>query len=197
MSVKVGQKIDNFKGTAVIGQDFKEISLADYQGKYVVVFFYPLDFTFVCPTEILKFNELYPEFKKRNVEIISVSTDSKYSHLAWKNTPVTEGGIGDIQYPMMADFTKQIAAQFGVLIEHSGTALRGTFLIDKAGVLQHATINNLDLGRNIHETLRMVDALQFTEEHGEVCPAEWAAGDEAMKANRDSLKAYLTTHTQK
>lgn len=196
MSVKVGQKVENFKGTAVIGQEFKQISLDEYKGKYVVLFFYPLDFTFVCPTEILKFNELYAEFKKRNVEVISVSTDSKYSHLAWKNTPVTEGGIGDIQYPMVADFTKQIASQFGVLIEESGLALRGTFLIDKAGVLQHATINNLDLGRNIHETLRMVDALQFTEEHGEVCPAEWEAGDDAMKPNQDSLKAYLSTYAK-
>lgn len=197
MSVNVGQKVENFKGTAVIGQEFKEISLDDYKGKYVVVFFYPLDFTFVCPTEILKFNELYSEFKNRNVEVISVSTDSKFSHLAWKNTPVAEGGIGDIQYPMIADFTKQIAAQFGVLVEQSGLALRGTFLIDKAGVLQHATINNLDLGRNIHETLRMVDALQFTEEHGEVCPAEWSAGDEALKPNQNSLKAYLSTRTTK
>jgi len=192
MSLMVGQKVENFKGTAVLGQDFKSITLDDYKGKYVVLFFYPLDFTYVCPTEILKFNELYPEFQKRNVEIISVSTDSKFSHLAWKNTPIAEGGIGDVRYPMIADFTKEIAQQFGVLVEESGVALRGTFLIDKAGILQHATINNLDLGRNIHATLRMVDALQFTEAHGEVCPAEWEQGHEAMKPTQSGLKEYFS-----
>ncbi|MCF7801378.1 MAG: peroxiredoxin [Candidatus Marinimicrobia bacterium] len=193
MSVKVGRKVDNFKTTAVIGQEFKEISLDDYKGKYVVLFFYPMDFTFVCPTEILKFNELYPEFQKRNVEVIAVSTDSKFSHLAWKNTPVVEGGIGDIKYPMIADFTKDIGRQFDVLVEDSGVALRGTFLIDKEQVLQHATINNLDLGRNIHETLRMVDALQYTEEHGEVCPAEWESGQKALDPSKDGLKVYFTS----
>jgi len=195
MSVKVGQKVENFKGTAVINQEFKEISLDDYKGKYVVVFFYPLDFTFVCPTEILKFNELYPDFQNRNVEVISVSTDSKFSHLAWKNTPIANGGIGNIQYPMIADFTKKISDQFGVLVDESGVALRGTFLIDKNGVLQHATINNLDLGRNIHETLRMVDALQYTEEHGEVCPAEWESGETALEPTQDGLKKFFSSYT--
>ncbi|APF16830.1 peroxiredoxin (alkyl hydroperoxide reductase subunit C) [Caldithrix abyssi DSM 13497] len=172
-------------------EDFK---LEDYRGKYVVVFFYPLDFTFVCPTEILEFNKFLPEFEKRNVQVIGVSTDSHFSHLAWKNTDLKDGGIGNIKYPLVSDFTKQISRDYGVLIEEDGVALRGSFLIDKEGILQHAVINNLSLGRNIKEMIRMVDALQHFEKYGEVCPADWEAGKEAMKASPDGVKEFLSKH---
>ncbi|MCK5520415.1 MAG: peroxiredoxin [Candidatus Marinimicrobia bacterium] len=194
MSLKVTQAAPLFKETAVIGQEFKEISLEDYKGKYVVLFFYPLDFTFVCPTEILEFNKKLKEFEKRNVQIIGISTDSKFSHLAWKNLPVAEGGIGDIRYPLVADFNKTIAEDYGVLLD-GGMALRGTFLIDKDGNLQHVTINNLDVGRNVDETLRIVDALQFTEKHGEVCPAGWNDGDDTMVPDPIKSKDYFSSHS--
>jgi peroxiredoxin (alkyl hydroperoxide reductase subunit C) len=198
MSAKVGKPAPTFTAKAVMPDNsFKaDFRLEDYHGKYVVVFFWPFDFTFVCPTEILEFNKKLDAFKKMNTEIIGVSTDSHHSHLAWKNQPVEEGGIGNVKYPLVADFNKAISSAYDVLIEESGQALRGSFLIDKKGVLQHAVINNLDLGRNIDEMLRMVEALQFTEQHGEVCPANWTKEKEAMKADRKGLKEYFGKHAE-
>ncbi len=191
----IGKTAPDFTAQAVlpdnsIKPDFK---LSDLRGKYVVLFFYPLDFTFVCPTEILEFNAKLPEFRKRGVEVVGVSVDSQYSHLAWKNTPVNQGGIGNIQFPLVADLNKTIAASYDVLLE-GGVALRGAFLIDKDGVVRHAVINDLGLGRNIDEALRVLDALQFFEKHGEVCPANWKHGDEAMKPTRDGVASYLSAH---
>ncbi len=189
----VGEEAPEFKATAVMADNtFKDdFQLSDFKGKYVLLFFYPLDFTFVCPSEIIAFNNKLDEFKSRNVEVIGVSTDSHFSHWAWKNTPVNNGGIGDIQFPLVADLTKEISADYGVLLE-GGMALRGTFLIDKEGMVQHMTVNNLGLGRSVDEAIRMVDALQHLEEHGEVCPANWSKGDEAMTPTADGVAKYLS-----
>ncbi len=196
MSVQVSKPAPTFTATAVMPDNsFKEdFNLEDYRGKHVVLFFYPLDFTFVCPTEILEFNRKLAEFEKRGVQVIGCSTDSHFSHLAWKNQDIKIGGIGNVQYPLVSDFSKTISRDYGVLLEDDGVALRGSFLIDKEGVLQHAVINNLPLGRNIDEMIRMVDALQFTEKHGEVCPAGWTEGEDAMKADQDGLKEYFGKH---
>ncbi len=195
LPVQVGQQAPDFKAVAVMPDDsFKEdFQLSDFRGKYVVLYFYPLDFTFVCPTEILEFNRKLAKFKAKGVEVIGVSIDSQFSHWAWRNTPVEQGGIGKVQYPLVADLSKSISQDYGVLLP-GGVALRGTFLIDKAGVVQHATINNLGLGRNIDETLRMVDALQHLEKFGEVCPAGWTEGDEAMKPSSTGVAEYLAKH---
>lgn len=184
-----------FKATAVMPDDsFNDnFSLASYRGKYVVLFFYPLDFTFVCPSEIIAFDKALPKFKAKNTEVIGVSVDSHFTHLAWKNTPRKQGGIGPVQYPLVADLNKKIAQQFGVLLD-DGIALRGLFLIDPKGVVRHALVNDLPLGRSVDEALRMVDALQFHEKHGEVCPANWHAGDEAMKPNSKGVAEYLAKH---
>lgn len=196
MSIQVSKPAPTFTATAVMPDNsFKsDFKLEDYSGKHVVLFFYPLDFTFVCPTEILEFNRKLAEFEKRGVQVIGCSTDSHFSHLAWKNQDVKVGGIGNVQYPLVSDFSKSISADYGVLLKEGGMALRGSFLIDKDGVLQHAVVNNLPLGRNIDEMLRMVDALQFTEKHGEVCPAGWTEGDDSMKADQDGLKDYFGKH---
>ena len=163
----------DFKAEAVLADGTeKEITLSQFKGKYVVLFFYPFDFTFVCPTEILAFSNHIEEFKKRNVEVLGVSIDSTHVHRAWRNTKLEDGGIGPITYPLVADVNKDIARAYGVLLE-GGMALRGTFLIDKAGNVRQETVNDLPLGRSVEETLRLVDALQFTEEHGEVCPSGW------------------------
>ncbi|PID79602.1 thioredoxin peroxidase, partial [bacterium DOLZORAL124_64_63] len=163
-----------FTATAVMPDNtFKDdFKLSDYRGKYVLLFFYPLDFTFVCPSEILAYNKALEEFKSRNCEVIGVSTDSHFSHWAWKNTPIENGGIGNIQFPLVADFQKTISQDYGVLLE-GGMALRGTFLIDKDGIVQSANVNALGLGRNVDESIRLLDALQHLEEYGEVCPANW------------------------
>jgi peroxiredoxin (alkyl hydroperoxide reductase subunit C) len=189
----VSTEAPDFTATAVMPDNtFKnDFKLSDYRGKYVVLFFYPLDFTFVCPSEIIAFDKQLAEFEKRNVQVIGVSTDSHFSHWAWKNTPVNDGGIGNIQYPLVADFQKIISQDYGLLLE-GGMALRGTFLIDKDGLVQHATVNNLGLGRNIDEMLRLVDALQHLEEHGEVCPANWEKGKEAMKPTAEGVASYLS-----
>jgi peroxiredoxin (alkyl hydroperoxide reductase subunit C) len=171
-----------------------KFSLEDLKGKYVVLFFYPLDFTFVCPTEIIGFDRQLAEFKERGVEVVGVSVDSQFSHLAWKNTPVDQGGIGNIQYPLVADLNKQISRDYGVLFEGAGVAFRGTFLIDKEGVVKHAVVNDLGLGRNIDEALRMVDALKHHEQYGEVCPANWNKGSDAMKPTADGVASYLSKH---
>ncbi|MBK9974667.1 MAG: peroxiredoxin [Planctomycetes bacterium] len=191
MAVQVASKAPEFAGTAVIGTEFKDIKLSDYKGKWVVLFFYPLDFTFVCPTEIVAFNDRLDEFKKLGVEVIAASVDSKFSHLAWNNTPRDKGGLGGVKFPMLADITKNISRDYGVLLEGGGVALRGLFLIDGEGVLQYQTVNNLAVGRSVDETLRIIKAFQHAQKHGEVCPANWNEGKEAMKPTAASTGAYL------
>ncbi len=174
------------------GEIVERFSLADLQGKYVVLFFWPLDFTFVCPTEIIAHDRRFSQFKERNVEVVGISIDSQFTHFAWRNTPVKEGGIGPVQFPIVADITHEITRAYG--IEHpDGVALRASFLIDKDGIVQHQVVNNLPLGRNVDEMLRMVDALQFTEEQGEVCPAGWMKGDEGMKPTAEGVSSYLSS----
>jgi len=180
-----------FKANAVVNGQFKQVSLADYKGKNVVLFFYPLDFTFVCPTEILAFSNAIEEFRKRNTEVIGISTDSHFSHLAWTNTKREEGGIEGLTYPLVADFTKQISRDYGVLLENDGVAFRGLFLIDKNGVIQHMVINNLPLGRSVDETLRMVDALTHFETYGEVCPADWKPGKATIVPDTEKSKDFF------
>ncbi len=193
--IAVGKKAPDFKATALVGKDFKDISLSDYKGKYVVLFFYPLDFTFVCPTEIIAFSDKAAEFEKLGAQVIGCSVDSKFSHLAWSEVPREKGGIGEIKYPLLADITKDIARSYGVLIEEAGIALRGVFIIDGNGILKSATINNNNIGRNIDEVLRIVQADQFAESHpGEVCPANWTPGKDAMKADPKGSKDYFSKH---
>jgi len=190
--VQVQQKAPDFKATAVLEDNsFKEISLSEFAGKKVVLFFYPLDFTFVCPTEIIKFSQKIEEFKKRNTQVLGVSIDSHFSHLAWKKTPRTEGGLGEIKYPLIADLNKDISRSYGVLLENAGIALRGLFLIDEEGMLRHQVINDLPLGRNVEEALRMVDALDFFQKNGEVCPADWKPGADTIKPNPEDSKEYF------
>jgi peroxiredoxin (alkyl hydroperoxide reductase subunit C) len=191
MAVLVGKQAPDFKATAVVNGDFKQVSLADYRGKYVVLFFYPLDFTFVCPTELHAFQDKLDAFKKLNTEVLGCSVDSANSHLAWLNTKREDGGIEGCKYPIIADLNKTIARDYDVLIPDQGIALRGAFLIDKTGKVRHQTVNDLPLGRNIDEFLRLVEALQFHEEHGEVCPANWKKGEKTMKPNQAGLKAYF------
>ena len=192
MAVLVGKQAPDFNATAVFGNnEMKPLKLSDYKGKYVVMFFYPLDFTFVCPSELIAFDHRLDEFKQRGVEVIGVSIDSQFTHLAWKNTPVEKGGIGQVQYPLVADVKHDICRAYDVEFEAAGVAFRGSFLIDKAGVVQHQVVNNLPLGRDIDEMLRMVDALQFTEEHGEVCPAGWQKGKKGMNASTEGVAKYL------
>jgi len=194
MSALVAKPAPNFTAQAVMPDgSFKEIKLSDYKGKYVILFFYPLDFTFVCPTEIIAFSTSMDEFKKRNTEVLGVSVDSHFSHLAWRNTDRKDGGLGDIAYPLVADLNKKITYDYGVMHE-AGIAFRGLFLIDKEGVVQHQLINNLPLGRNIGEALRMVDALQFHENNGEVCPANWKEGEDGMKPDPSGSKTYFDKH---
>jgi len=191
MAVQVASKAPEFAGSAVIGTEFKDIKLSDYKGKWVVLFFYPLDFTFVCPTEIVAFNDRLDEFKKINTEVIGASVDSKFSHLAWNNMARDKGGLGGVKYPLLADITKNVSRDYGVLLEGGGVALRGLFLIDPDGVLQYQTVNNLSVGRSVDETLRIIKAFQYAQSHGEVCPANWNEGKEAMKPNADSTAKYL------
>ncbi|RNC70647.1 MAG: peroxiredoxin [Desulfuromonadales bacterium] len=196
MCTLVTKEAPDFTADAVMPDNtFGTIKLSSYRGKHVILFFYPLDFTFVCPSEILAFNKKLDQFKGKNCEVIGVSVDSKFTHLAWKNTAVEDGGIGNIQYPLVADLKKEIATQYGVLFENAGVALRGLFLIDTKGVVRHAVINDLPLGRSVDEALRMLDALQFVETHGDqVCPANWKEGDEAMKPTATGVAEYLAKH---
>ena len=197
--VLVGRPAPDFTAAAVLGNGeiVDSFNLSSFiKGKAAVVFFYPLDFTFVCPSEIIAFDHRLEEFKKRNVEVIAVSIDSHFTHAAWRNTPINEGGIGQVGFPMVADISHEIAKAYDVESE-GGVAFRGSFLIDKNGVVQHQVVNNLPLGRNVDEMLRMVDALQFTEEHGEVCPAGWNKGDKGMKANAEGVAAYLSESADK
>jgi peroxiredoxin (alkyl hydroperoxide reductase subunit C) len=198
MDQLIAREAPDFTATAVMpdGTIEPEFRLSDLRGKYVVLFFYPLDFTFVCPTEILEFHRKREEFRERGAEVVGVSVDSQFSHAAWRNTPVEKGGIGGIGYPLVADLRKQISRDYGVLLEGAGVALRGTFLIDREGVIKHLVVNDLGLGRSIDETLRMVDALKHLEEHGEVCPANWRKGEEAMTPTADGVAKYLSEHAE-
>ncbi len=191
----VTKEAPDFTATAVMGDNsFEEnFTLSSFRGKHVILFFYPLDFTFVCPSEIIAFDKALDRFKEKNCEIIGVSVDSHFTHLAWKNTPVNDGGIGSIKYPLVADLNKSISNQYGVLLP-DGIALRGLFLIDKEGIVRHAVINDLPLGRNIEEALRMVDSLQFHEKHGDVCPANWKEGEDAMTPTAEGVADYLAKH---
>jgi peroxiredoxin (alkyl hydroperoxide reductase subunit C) len=194
MSVLVGRSAPDFTAAAVLGSgeivDTFNLSAA-IKGKKAVVFFYPLDFTFVCPSELLAFDHRMEEFKSRGVEVIGVSIDSQFSHNAWRNTPVNEGGIGPVQYTLVADVKHEICQAYDVEHPEDGVAFRGSFLIDEEGNVRHQVVNDLPLGRNVDEMIRMVDALQFHQEHGEVCPAGWNKGDKGMTASTDGVASYL------
>ncbi len=191
MAVLVTKPAPDFKANAVLKDgSFAELTLSQFKGKYVLLFFYPLDFTFVCPTEIISFSDRVKEFTDLNVEVIGVSVDSEFSHLAWRNLPRTQGGIGQIDYPLVADLNKQIARDYDVLIGDA-VALRGLFLIDTAGVVRHQVVNDLPLGRSVDEALRMVQALQFVEKNGEVCPADWHEGKRTIKPTVNASKEFF------
>lgn len=193
----VQKQAPDFTANAVMPNgETKPIKLSDYRDKYVVLFFYPFDFTFVCPTEIIAFSNHLADFEKRKVQVLGCSIDSHHTHRAWRNTKIEDGGIGSITYPLISDVNKNIARDYGVLLE-GGMALRGTFLIDRQGVVRQETINDLPLGRSVEETLRLVDALQHTEEHGEVCPAGWNKGKTAMKANPQGVASFLKDNAAK
>ena len=196
MSVLVTKEAPEFKAQAVMPDgSFKEVSLSDYRGQYTVLFFYPLDFTFVCPTEIIAFSDRVKEFEALGVQLLGVSIDSHFSHLAWRNTPRAQGGIGQIDYPLVADLNKDIARDYDVLLP-GGIALRGLFLIDKDGVVRHQVVNDLPLGRSVDETLRMVQALQYFETNGEVCPADWKEGSRTFKADPENSKVFFEAEYQ-
>ena len=198
--VLVTRQAPDFTSSAVLGNgeivnnfNFKK----HIEGKAAVLFFYPLDFTFVCPSELIAFDHRYEEFKKRGVEVVGVSIDSEFTHNAWRNTPTENGGIGAVKYALAADVKHEIAKAYGIEHPEEGVALRGSFLIDKNGVVRHQVVNDLPLGRNIDEMLRMVDALQFHEEHGEVCPAQWEKGKEGMKDSPEGVAKYLKQNADK
>ncbi|XP_055709736.1 peroxiredoxin 2 [Phlebotomus papatasi] len=196
LAAQIQQPAPNFKGTAVINGEFKEISLKDFQGKYLVLFFYPLDFTFVCPTEIIAFSDRISEFRKLNTEVVGVSVDSHFSHLAWTNLDRKNGGLGQLQYPLLADITKEISRDYDVLLEQTGISLRGLFIIDPNGILRQITVNDLPVGRSVDETLRLIKAFQFVEKHGEVCPANWNpdTNPDTIKPSVQASKEYFQKH---
>jgi len=183
-----------FSCQAVVNGDFQEVKLSDYKGKYVVLFFYPLDFTFVCPTEIIAFNDAAKKFKDINCELLAISVDSHFSHLAWVNTPRNKGGLGKMDIPLLADLTKQISSDYGVLIPEAGISLRGLFVIDGNGILRSMIVNDLPVGRSVDETLRIVQAFQFTDKHGEVCPAGWHPGSDTIKPDVKGSQEYFSKH---
>jgi peroxiredoxin 2/4 len=191
--LRVGQSAPDFEATAVVDQEFKTVKLSSYKGsKYVVLFFYPLDFTFVCPTEITAFSDRYSEFQALGTEVLGVSVDSEFSHLAWIQTDRKSGGVGDLNYPLVADLKKSISSAYNVLDPDAGVALRGLFIIDKAGIVQHATINNLAFGRSVDETLRTLKAIQYTQSNpDEVCPAGWEPGKATMKPTPKGSKEFF------
>lgn len=191
MCARVCSPAPDFTAMAVVDKQFKEVKLSSYKGQKVVLFFWPLDFTFVCPTEIVAFSDAAASFAERKTALLGVSVDSHFTHLAWQNVPRKEGGLGDIAFPMVSDLTHEISWSYGVLLEDKGLALRGLFLIDKDGIIRHSLVNDLPLGRNIDEALRMVDALTFFEENGEVCPANWRPGDATIKPDVEKSKAYF------
>ena len=190
----VGNKAPDFKVQALVGNEFKEVSLDTYKGKWKVLFFYPLDFTFVCPTEITAFSDSYEKFKELNAEVLGVSVDSVFSHLAWTQQERSKGGLGKINFPLLSDMTKDMSHSYGVLLEQGGVALRGLFLIDENNVIQHATVNNLGVGRNVEEVLRVLEAFQFVAKHGEVCPANWKKGNDTMKPDPKGSQTYFNKH---
>ncbi|CAH0553133.1 unnamed protein product [Brassicogethes aeneus] len=183
-----------WEGTAVIDGEFKQLKSTDFLGKYLVFFFYPLDFTFVCPTEILAFSDRIEEFRKLNTEVVACSVDSQYTHLAWINTPRKEGGLGKIKIPLLADLNRNISKDYGVFLEHLGHSLRGLFIIDAKGILRQITMNDLPVGRSVDETLRLVQAFQFTDSHGEVCPAGWKPGQDTIIPNPVDKRKYFEKH---
>ncbi|KAI8066426.1 thioredoxin-like protein [Gongronella butleri] len=188
----VQQPAPQWTGPAVVDGEFKEIALSDYKGKYVVFFWYPMDFTFVCPTEIIAFSDRIKEFEALDTVVIGASCDSEFSHLAWTQQSRKQGGIGDIKYPLLADKTKKIAREYGVLLPDFGITLRGLFIIDPKGIVRQITINDLPVGRNVDEVLRLVKAFKFTDEHGEVCPSGWTeAGDKTIKPSPTASKEYF------
>jgi len=188
---QIGKPAPEFSGTAVVDGQFKDISLKDYRGHYLVLFFYPLDFTFVCPTEIIGFSDRSDEFRKIGCEVVACSADSHFSHLAWVNTSRKEGGLGKMKIPLLSDKSGKICNDYGVYLEDSGIPLRGLFIIDEKGTLRQITINDLPVGRSVDETLRLVQAFQFTDKHGEVCPAGWKPGADTMKPNATGAKTYF------
>ena len=195
MTAKVQHPAPAFSCQAVQNGEFRTVTLDEYKGKYVVLFFYPLDFTFVCPTEILAFSDRLEEFQKLNAEVIGASIDSQFSHLAWWNTARDQGGIANVKIPLLADVTKTVARDYGALIEDgpdAGVALRGLFIIDPEGKLRHITMNDLPVGRSVDEALRVIQALRFHAEHGDVCPADWKPGKDTMKADPKGSKAYFS-----
>jgi alkyl hydroperoxide reductase subunit AhpC len=192
MAAFVTQPAPDFSATALVnGQFVDNFTLSQFKGKKVVLFFYPLDFTFVCPTEILAFSDAIAQFKERNTEVVGVSVDSQFSHAAWANTDRKEGGIKGLAFPLVADLKKTIAESYGVLLPEAGLALRGLFIVNTKGILKHITVNDNSLGRNVEEVLRVLDAVDFSEQYGEVCPANWKKGEKAMKPTADGLKAYV------
>lgn len=192
--LRVGQPAPDFTATAVYDQEFKTVKLSDYRGKYVVLFFYPLDFTFVCPTEVTAFSDRYSDFKDINTEVFGVSVDSEFSHLAWVQTDRKQGGVGDLNYPLISDLKKEISAAYNVLDADAGVALRGLFIIDRDGIIQHATINNLSFGRSVEETLRVLQATQYVQANpDEVCPAGWQPGDKTMTPDPVKSKEFFAS----
>lgn len=191
MDTLVQKPAPEFKADALIGEEFKQVSLADFKGKWVCLFFYPLDFTFVCPTEITAFDNAVKMFREANCEIVGCSVDSKFSHLAWAKTDRKAGGIGKLQFPLLADINKSIARSYGVLIESAGIALRGLFLINPKGVVQYQVVHDLNVGRNVDETFRVLRAFQESEKTGEVCPANWTPGKQTMKPDPVKSKEYF------
>lgn len=199
MTILVAKEAPDFVAPAVMPNSIIEESfrLSDLRGKYVVLFFWPLDFTFVCPTEIIAHDHRIDQFKERSVAVVGVSVDSQFTHFAWRETPVDKGGIGRVQFPIVADVKHEITRAYGIEHPDAGVAMRASFLIDKEGVVQHQVVNNLPIGRNVDEMLRVVDALQFTEEHGEVCPAGWQKGERGMKPTADGVSDYLEANSDK
>lgn len=191
MTILIGKHAPTIHAKAIVGnQIVSDFNLHHFRGKYIVLFFYPLDFTFVCPTELHAFQELLEEFEKRNTQVVACSIDSVYSHLAWLNTPKAKGGIQGIDYPLVSDINKTISQEYGVLHPQEGVAYRGLFLIDKEGIIRHQVINDLPIGRSVPEALRVIDALQHFEQHGEVCPANWNKGAKTMKPTQQGLEQY-------
>jgi peroxiredoxin (alkyl hydroperoxide reductase subunit C) len=199
MTILVAKEAPDFVAPAVMPNSVIEESfrLSDLRGKYVVLFFWPLDFTFVCPTEIIAHDHRIDQFNERSVEVVGVSIDSQFTHFAWRETPVDKGGIGRVQFPIVADVKHEITRAYGIEHPDAGVAMRASFLIDKEGVVQHQVVNNLPIGRNVDEMLRVVDALQFTEEHGEVCPAGWQKGEKGMKPTVNGVSDYLGANSDK
>ncbi|KAL1491854.1 hypothetical protein ABEB36_012389 [Hypothenemus hampei] len=190
---RVQEPAPDFSGTAVINSDFKTIQLSDFKGSYLVLVFYPLDFTFVCPTELIALDDRIEDFTKLNARVVGCSIDSHFTHLGWMNTDRSKGGLGQLRYPLLSDINKTIARDYGVLLEKEGVALRGMFVIDPHGILRQITINDLPVGRSVEETLRIIEALKFVEEHGEVCPANWKKGDKTIKPDPKGSQEYFSS----